>query len=265
MLGRPQFVTTKKTSEPISSRRSKSETGGGALNPVWHSLATRIQPKLKVTQAGDGYEQEANRVADQILTAPAPRVQRMCSECEEEEVQRKVATGAQAATTRVSDAPADIAQAVQGGQPLPKPVRAFFEPRFGADLSQVRISSGMEAEKASSGIHARAFTLGNNIVFGKGEYAPETFDGKRLLAHELTHTLQQREEPSAAPSIQRKPQRTTEEPETVKIGVIDRILLGHDLHRENKLHLAPRRSESDDTSRKGSGHHRGVRGRGFFD
>lgn len=78
------------------------------------------------------------------------------------------------------------------GEPLPEPVRAFFEPRFGADFGAVRVHDGLDAAEAASSVNARAFTFGRHIFFGKGQYAPAAGGGRELLAHELTHTLQQR-------------------------------------------------------------------------
>lgn len=77
------------------------------------------------------------------------------------------------------------------GRPLPESTRAYFEPRFGFDFGDVRVHTGERAAKAAQSINARAFTVGEHVVFGSGEYAPDTDSGKRLLAHELTHTIQQ--------------------------------------------------------------------------
>jgi hypothetical protein len=83
-------------------------------------------------------------------------------------------------------------QAIRGGgQPLPKSERAFFEPRFGYDFSRVRVHSDAQAAEAARAVNARAFTLGLDVVFGAGQYAPWTTEGQRLLAHELTHVVQQ--------------------------------------------------------------------------
>jgi hypothetical protein len=78
-----------------------------------------------------------------------------------------------------------------GGSPLPATTRAFFEPRFGADFSQVRVHTDSRAAATANSIQARAFTVGSNIAFGAGRYAPESPPGRQLLAHELTHVLQQ--------------------------------------------------------------------------
>jgi len=85
------------------------------------------------------------------------------------------------------------------GQPLDRVTRDFFEPRFGHDFSRVRIHVSDEAADSSRSVHARAFTVGSNIVFGSGQYRPQSREGRFLIAHELTHTLQQR--PTLARSI----------------------------------------------------------------
>jgi hypothetical protein len=84
-----------------------------------------------------------------------------------------------------------------GGQPVPESVRNFFEPRFGNDFSQVSVHTDMNAAETARAVNALAFTVGRDIVFGEGQYAPETESGKRLLAHELTHVLQQAAAPGS--------------------------------------------------------------------
>jgi hypothetical protein len=88
------------------------------------------------------------------------------------------------------------------GRRLPAPARSFFENRFGQDFGSVRIHTGGGAAALAQSVGARAFTTGSDVVFGAGEYAPETMSGRRLLAHELTHVVQQGGRPSA---IQRTP------------------------------------------------------------
>ena len=78
-----------------------------------------------------------------------------------------------------------------GGYPLPASLNRFFEPRFGADLSHVRLHTDNRAQEMARAVNAKAFTLGSDIVFGKGEYNPNTFEGKKLLGHEMTHVIQQ--------------------------------------------------------------------------
>jgi hypothetical protein len=101
-------------------------------------------------------------------------------------------TGGRAQTPHVSPAVAANIQALEGGgSPLPQVTRAFFEPRFGVDFSQVRVHTDGRAAQTTSSINARAFTLGQNIAFGTGQYAPYSHAGRQVLAHELTHVVQQ--------------------------------------------------------------------------
>ncbi len=78
-----------------------------------------------------------------------------------------------------------------GGEALPDSVRARFESHFGQDFSDVRIHTGEEAERSAAAMGANAYTVGNDVTFAKGNYAPESPEGRRLLAHEMTHVAQQ--------------------------------------------------------------------------
>ena len=128
-------------------------------------------------------------LAEQIT----PLVQRQETVTEEQEdaelVQAKPASGAGGALGTGADSA--VAAPQGGGQPLPASERAFFEPRFGVDFGGVRIHQGSRAAEATRSIGARAYTLGRDVVFGRGEYRPESGAGKRLLAHELVHVVQQ--------------------------------------------------------------------------
>lgn len=88
------------------------------------------------------------------------------------------------------------------GQPLPTEPRQFFESRFGADFGHVRVHTDSSADMAARSIHARAYTRGNDIVFRKGEFNPHSFAGRKLIAHELTHVIQQG---GATQQVQRMP------------------------------------------------------------
>ncbi len=165
-----------------------------AVHQILH--APRPQAKLTVGAPDDAFEREADQVADQVMRMPEPGVQRMCSECEKEEkIQAKEEPGR---TPSVPDGFEPCFAAIQGGgQPLPASERAFFEPRFGRDFANVRLHSGTAAGELARSVQARAFTLGDTVVFGAGEHAPGTSAGRRLMAHELTHVVQQG---SAAPA-----------------------------------------------------------------
>lgn len=206
-----------------------------------------IQAKLAVGPADDKYEQEADHIAAQVMTIPAPAaegtgpVQRQAGEEkvvqaqplaatitplaqreptrgeEEEEVQAKPLVQRQPeeeeavvqakAAGPTAAAGFEVSKGLEqrltaskgGGSPLPAEVRGFMEPRFGADFSGVRVHTDGAAAGMSQQIQAKAFTLGQDIYMGAGQYAPDTDAGKRLLAHELTHTIQQ-----AGNTVQRK-------------------------------------------------------------
>lgn len=169
--------------------------------PFYPRARTHIQPKLTVGTPGDMYEQEADRVADQVMRMREPGIQRMCSGCgdevrnrpieEEELLQAEEAPGQTPEVT--PNIEAGIVTMKGGGRPLPPSERAFFEPRFGRDLSSVRIHTGAVATETARAINARAYTLGNDMIFSAQEYRPGSLDGRRLLAHELTHVVQQQQ------------------------------------------------------------------------
>lgn len=201
-----------------------------------------VQPKLTVNTPGDPYEQEADAIAEQVMSraaspqmkeAPSLRrqgeqeeelqrkctdceeeaqvqrqeveeeeemvqrqpsaeeeeVQRQCTDCEEEELQRSPngdgGTGGRGAPPIVSEVVSS------GGKPMDKGARGFMEYRFGADFSHVQIHEDDKAQRSASAISAEAYTYGSHIVFARGKYEPESQRGKHLLAHELTHVLQQ--------------------------------------------------------------------------
>lgn len=165
---------------------------------------TPVQPKKEIDQSSDPREQEADRMADQVMRmADAPGVQRKCNSCEQEDkLQRKCAeceeeekkTELHRKETNAGPqfAPPSVQQVLNSpGRPLDRATRAFMEPRFGFDFSGVRIHDGLQAAKSASAIAALAYTVGQDIVFGASQYSPGSNSGQRLLAHELAHVVQQ--------------------------------------------------------------------------
>lgn len=167
-----------------------------------------IQPKLKIGRPGDRYEQEADRVADQVMRIPNPRTAQSIQpvapghhsllqrqpevvedkdEDEEEVVQTKPALGQTPSVTP------DLQTQLHagGGQALPQRTREAMESRFHHDFKGVRVHSDRHAANLNRQMHAQAFTHGQHIYFGQGYYQPSTFRGQHLLAHELTHVVQQ--------------------------------------------------------------------------
>ena len=229
-----------------SINRLQRAVGNRAMGALLRSRV--IQPKLEVSEPGDEFEREADRVADEVMRMPEPQstatplhessigysqsqethhhpsitvarapvhISRMCAGCEADHEEREPETESQIeqkeeekeeddekkfvqAEFAAPDPPevpknleTDLDNNHDGGTPLSEPQRAFFEPRFGADLSGVRLHQDTQAADLTEQINARAFTLGQDVYFGAGQYAPSTDDGQRLIAHELTHTLQQ--------------------------------------------------------------------------
>jgi outer membrane protein OmpA-like peptidoglycan-associated protein len=215
-----------------------------------------LQTKLTVNTPGDQMEGEADQVADQVMRMssgsmgePPPSIQRMCTSCSneimerpiqrmckecddevhrkeasnaslgissthgplgvqrvcdecEEEVQRAESSHSEPALTTVIES--QVLALQSSGEPLPGRARSFFEPRFGRDFSAVRVHADAAAAATAQSVNALAYTRGNHIVFAAGHYSPDTTAGRRLIAHELAHTIQQRAVGESY-SIQRAP------------------------------------------------------------
>ena len=166
-----------------------------------------VQAKLTVNEPGDIYEQEADAMADRVMRMSSTEtvkpvtgligksLQRKCAHCEEEEKRKKpVMRKAEAGNSgmSVSSSFASSLNASKGcGSSLPQGARSFMENAFSTDFSSVKIHTGSQASEMSKGIYANAFTTGSDIYFKSGQYRPDTNEGKHLLAHELTHVVQQ--------------------------------------------------------------------------
>jgi Domain of unknown function (DUF4157) len=200
------------------------------------SLPWPMQAKLEVGGVDDPLEREADRVAEQVMRLPdagavappavtgggIPGVQRkcscggMCTKCrtkhaEEEhgEAQRKAAAPQISGISSTSagsqrTAPPIVQEVLRSpGEPLPAATLAFFEAKLAHDFSTIRVHANDRAAESAHAIQARAYTVGHNIVFGAKQYQPGTVDGRRLLAHELAHVVQQASAPT--PLVQRGP------------------------------------------------------------
>ena len=186
----PQAIDpTARRSQPVLLQR-KCACGAGASGLTGECAECSkkkmvgLQTKLRINEPGDIYEQEADRVAEQVLAKPAcphvsgasPRIQRFSG-------QSSGQTGA---------APASVDRALASpGRPLEPALRQDMEQRFGRDFSRVRVHSDVASEISARQVNAHAYTSGYDIVFGSGRFAPATLAGRRLLAHELTHVVQQ--------------------------------------------------------------------------
>jgi hypothetical protein len=160
-----------------------------AINQKEHEECSKtkrlgLQTKLKVNEPGDLYEQVADRIADQVMATPAhpavsggpPRIQRF----------------SEPSNGQMDAAPASVDQSLASpGSPLEPALRQDMEQRFKHDFSMVRVHSGAAAERSARDVNAHAYTVGHNIVLGADVFRPQTHEGRRLIAHELTHVLQQ--------------------------------------------------------------------------
>ena len=181
-----------------------------------------LQRECTVCASGNGICPQCAEEEREIRRKPlaeiiSPMIQRQGDLLEEEEEELLQTKAAPGHTPEVTPQTAASISALQGGgQPLPESVRSFFEPRFGVDFSHVRVYDDAKAHKTAQAVHARAFTVGSDIVFGAGQYSPETADGRGLVAHELVHTFQQAAGNKAISKgqavIQRQPQPEPEPP-----------------------------------------------------
>jgi hypothetical protein len=174
----------------------------------------RLQTKLAIGASNDPLEQEADRVAEQVLAAPArhplrnapPRIQRFTGQA-----------------TQQVDTAHDSADRVLAspGRPLDTTLRQDMESRFGHDFSRVRVHTDAAAEQAAREVNARAYTIGHHVVFNSGRFAPGTQEGRLLIAHELAHVAQQSMSHSVPTIVQRSPDKKAD----FDIGVPENLLV----------------------------------------
>jgi hypothetical protein len=175
----------------------------------WFDFAKiRIQPKMKVSQHGDMSEQEADKVAEQLTMMPVydsaasiiatkdQKNDRKSSDSGMKEEEAKIEVSRKPSATsdlQITDETANNVYDVlsTSGSTLDSSTRQFFEIMLGHDFSNVQIHSNALAEESAREVDANAYTVGQHIVFNKGRYEPNTREGRRLIAHELTHVMQQ--------------------------------------------------------------------------
>jgi len=212
VLGGPTRTAAPRSAEAIPAASAGERNGAPRI---------ALQRKLAIGAVDDPLEHEADRVAEQVMHMTDPalvshasplRLNRKCAECEEEEkgkLQKKSAGAADSQT-----APPIVHEVLAApGAPLDAPTRAFMERRFGYDLGRVRVHADAAAEQSAQAMNAHAYAVGHDIVFGAGRHTPGTREGQRLLAHELTHVVQQ------ATDVVASPKQSHRHPTTGKAGV----------------------------------------------
>lgn len=197
----------------------------------------KSKPKFRISRPGDAFEREADRIADQIARSPVENLardrgqndlptQRLGSQVlarqadeeaeetpgkdeesfpREEEEEEETITGDESGRPKRRDGAGQTMSRVSvprgSGSSMAPSARAFAQASLGHDFSRVRIHTDTEAARSAESIGARAYTLGENIYFGKDEYAPDSSAGRRLLAHELAHVVQRRQKSASLPDI----------------------------------------------------------------
>ncbi len=168
-------------------------------NAKGDSFVPFIQPKLNVNSPADAFEQEADHIAEQVVNSSVTPVGSsfFSPSFQPSAIQRKE-------SGNTTSAPSSVMQNLvsAGGQALQTDTKHFMESRLGVNLENIRIHNDARAHEAAASIQAQAFTHRNKIVFGAGQYQPTTTNGKKLIAHELAHTIQQSKNSNTG--IQRK-------------------------------------------------------------
>lgn len=153
--------------------------------------AEQTQTKLKLGAPSDAAEKEADTMANKVTQGSEPSVQRKCAQCDEKEKVQREATTTNSGGELSASTSAAINATRGKGDTMGTATRSFMESGFGSDFSSVNIHTDGKSAELNEKIGAKAFTVGNDIYFNQGQYNPNSAEGKRLLAHELTHTLQQ--------------------------------------------------------------------------
>jgi hypothetical protein len=215
-------ILSKADMKIIKARKAKQRREKKPISPEkdgTRKISTKTEhlaifPTLQVGHIDDLAERAAETVADRVMLVrdggtccPACSAGRPCvSRAEEIEhgqtgPLRRLPTASGGGLSVPANLEPRVRRATSGGEGLPAAVRAFFEPRFGQDLSHVRIHRDSDAAKSASALGARAYTMGDHIAFGRGYWAPGSASGDHLIAHELAHVAQQR----ARSEVKRKP------------------------------------------------------------
>jgi hypothetical protein len=217
--------TASRTATQAANQPFFAKTGSGGF---FAPSVPAVQMKMTVNKPGDKFEQEADKMADKVMrmaSPPAPVKEEKLQKAEpenklqkkeEEKLQRKGGDGTPTPSAHIQSA---IHNKTTGGQPLGTDVRSYMEPRFNANFGNIRVHTDPEAASLNNQLSARAFTYQNHVFFSRDQYQPGTGEGKHLLAHELTHTIQQ------GHAIQRSPQvsTTTTPPPIQRLGIQDAL------------------------------------------
>lgn len=203
MPGKQSFVQSKSVAEQIAPlvqrKEEEKEEAQTKLQRQEEEKEENAQAKLQLQPEEEDRkppqeeEKEEAQAKSQIQKQEEEKEETQTKlQRQEEEKEEAQTKGAPGGTPNVSKGTEASIKDMKGrGQPLPESTRSFFEPRFGTDFRQVRVHTDTKAAETAKAINAKAFTKGKDVVFGANEYSPGTSSGKKLLAHELTHVIQQ--------------------------------------------------------------------------
>ena len=201
----PSIRASRFAPSPSGSLQRKCACGGsapqgGECEECKRKRGLEVQTKLSVNAPGDEFEQEADRMAEAVVSGTSVLAARAGVSSGLQSQGRRDCVGA----AKSSGAAPPIVHEVlrSAGRPLGPTPRAFMESRFAHDFSRVRVHTGTRAADSAAAVNARAYTVGNDVVFGRDEFNARTWQGQRLLAHELTHVLQQRDAPQSDRAVQ---------------------------------------------------------------
>src|SRR2546425_13179281 len=153
------------------------------------SQGMQLQAKAASSQIPSFTSARTNLIQRKCAWGGTPGVDGECAECRKKRLALQRRSTGQSRPSTIPPIVHDVLRSP--GQPLDAGTRAFMEPRFGHDFSQVRVHTDSRAAESAQAVNALAYTVGRDVVFGEGEYEPGTSHGRRLLAHELTHVVQQ--------------------------------------------------------------------------
>jgi hypothetical protein len=229
-------------SGPRAGSFFKAARSPGFFSPVMRKAGGQplVQTKLSVSKPADPLEKEADRAAEKVMRMAEPAARTAAAPPPPVPPQAPRAASAEQPVQRLgegtpsvaADAKSEIQRATTGGQALSSETRGFMEPRLGADLGDVRVHADEGAASLSNHLSARAFTYRNHVFFARDQYQPGTAEGRHLLAHELTHTIQQGATVQRAeqrpPEVQRTPEptpvtRSGSPPAVQRLGVQDAL------------------------------------------
>ncbi len=189
----------------------KTSTGRSVVAPLVGGMPLQLKSRLTVNKPGDSYEREADSVADKVMRmhdAPKPMqksvpgIQKKPFNAGELHLKEKNNANGPLLThaKRMQFVQKELSASKGNGQPLTPQINSFMGKSMGADFSKVRIHTGEGPAAMNKALNAHAFTHGSDIYFNRGKYDPDSTSGKHLLAHELTHVVQQ----GAVDRVQRK-------------------------------------------------------------